>query len=259
MTPDLLITGQWDQETEKATRLFQSFYGLSPTGKLDNKSLAEATRQGFPGGSLIASEKGIVPPPPSGYRPLSAAESSALFGKFSFTPAPTESNPEAIRVDPTWVKENIVAVPRPACLSHVKGMGAKLHFHREVVDPFLNLVAAWEKAGLTHLIETWGGDWVPRFVRGSRTTLSNHSMGSAFDVNPIRNGLGTLGAPVGSPQSVRLLVPLAFDHGWWWGGWWGYKGADDIGEASSLAGRPDPMHFQYGIKSLLIPLFLFFL
>lgn len=59
---------------------------------------------------------------------------------------------------------------------------------------------------------------MPRFVRGSRTTLSNHSWGTAFDINYAWNCLGALPALRGEKGSVRELVPIAHRHGFYWGG-----------------------------------------
>jgi hypothetical protein len=73
-----------------------------------------------------------------------------------------------------------------------------------------------------------------RFVRGSRSTLSNHSKGSAFDINAGYNGLGRVPAPIGATGSVRELVPLAVRFGFYWGGWFS---------------RGDGMHFE--VKSVL--------
>ena len=75
----------------------------------------------------------------------------------------------------------------------------------------------------------WGGSFAPRFIRGSKTTLSQHAHGSAFDINVPWNGLGARGALVGEKGSVRELVLTAHRHGFYWGGWFT---------------RKDPMHFE---------------
>jgi hypothetical protein len=65
---------------------------------------------------------------------------------------------------------------------------------------------------------SFAGGFEPRFVRGSRTTLSNHSFGSAFDINAEWNARGHRPALVGEKGSTRELVPIAHDWGFWWGG-----------------------------------------
>ncbi len=76
----------------------------------------------------------------------------------------------------------------------------------------------------------WAGSYVPRFIRGSRTTLSNHAFGTAFDINTRENALGAIPALVGKHGSVRKLVPLANQHGFYWGG--------------HFKSRKDGMHFE---------------
>ena len=77
----------------------------------------------------------------------------------------------------------------------------------------------WDKAGLLDRIESYGGSYIARFIRGSRKHLSNHSYGSAFDVNMRWNRLGRKGALVGQKGCVRELVEIAEKWGFYWGGW----------------------------------------
>ena len=95
------------------------------------------------------------------------------------------------------------------------------------------MFAGWEQAGLLDRVITWNGAFNPRFVRGSKSILSNHSWASAIDINAQWNGLGTRGALVGERGCVRELVNIAYDNGFFWAGFWGYTGA-----------RSDPMHFE---------------
>ena len=90
----------------------------------------------------------------------------------------------------------------------------------------------WEKAGLLDRIISFGGGFEPRFVRGSTTTLSNHSFGSAFDINVAWNERGHRPALVGEKGSVRELVPIAHKWGFWWGGHFS---------------TPDGMHFEVAV------------
>ncbi len=102
-------------------------------------------------------------------------------------------------------------------------------FHKKGADALVAMFAAWEKAGLIGLILTWEGSFVPRFVRGSTRTLSNHAFGTAFDINAKWNAMGSRPALVGEKGCTRELVPIAHDHGFYWGGHFG---------------RPDGMHFE---------------
>ncbi len=91
------------------------------------------------------------------------------------------------------------------------------------------MFGAWESAGLMDRILTWGGSFVPRLVRGG-ASLSNHACGAAFDINVSWTQLGVQPALAGEKGSVRELVPLANEHGFFWGG--------------HYAKRPDGMHFE---------------
>ena len=91
-------------------------------------------------------------------------------------------------------------------------------FHKKAAKQMLALWAEWEKEGLLHLVKSWDGTYVPRFIRGSKTKLSNHCFGTAFDINVKWNGLAKRPALVGQEGSVRELVEIANKHGFYWGG-----------------------------------------
>ena len=82
----------------------------------------------------------------------------------------------------------------------------------------LALFERWEQAGLKPLVSSWAGAFTPRFTRGSRSVLSNHAYGSAFDINAEWNGLGALPRLLSERGSVRKLVPIANELGFYWGG-----------------------------------------
>lgn len=158
------------------------------------------------------------PPAPSDLRAPSLEDRQRLFGAFVYAPAPVDKNPEAIQIKGSWVQDNIVSVEVPQ-LKGVPGAGSgKVLFHKALVPQLLGLFKAWEDAELLHLVKTWGGSWAPRFIRGSRTSLSDHAWASAFDINVAWNGLGVRPPLVGQEGSVRELVPLANKYGAFWGG-----------------------------------------
>ncbi len=68
----------------------------------------------------------------------------------------------------------------------------------------------------------YAGCYYPRFIAGS-TTLSNHSFGTAFDINVPGNLRGTVG------ELHRGVVEIFKKWGFAWGGDWSYT---------------DPMHFE---------------
>ncbi|WP_374306215.1 transglycosylase SLT domain-containing protein [Methylocella sp.] len=171
-----------------------------------------------------------VPPPPA-FPPLTTlAQRQALFGAFSFVPDPAPDNPERIRVTDDWEARNIVEVEIPISGFPGRPGPLRMRFHRKGEAQLVALWREWEKRGLIDRVLSFDGSYEPRFVRGSRTSLSNHAFGSAFDVNAAFNRLKFVPALVGERGSVRELVPIANDFGFYWGG--------------HFRSRLDGMHFE---------------
>jgi hypothetical protein len=132
--------------------------------------------------------------------------------------APRPDN-EAIRILNGWEGTNIVAVTILQ-LAGVEGLHkeGRVRFHRKAAAQLLALWAAWEKRGLLARVRTYAGAYAPRFIRGSRTVLSNHAFGTAFDINAAWNALGAQPALEGMPGCLLDLVPVANELGFYWGG-----------------------------------------
>ena len=221
--------GKFGPATRAATIAFQKAQALAPDGIVGNKTWGAALLQGL---DLVQDRRGnragAAWPPPPRFRPLvSNAERATVFGSFRYKSDPRAGEEGRIRVLDNWVKENIVLVPIPQ-LKAIAGIGS-IAFHRKAAAQLAGLWKAWADAGLLHLVLTFDGSYAPRFVRGSRRVLSNHAFGSAFDINAAWNGLGQLPALVGQRGSVRELVPIAQEYGFYWGGHFG---------------RRDGMHFE---------------
>jgi hypothetical protein len=157
------------------------------------------------------------PPPPSFAPLVSNNERAAVFGRFEFeriTPGKDD-----IRILGDWVHANIASITVPE-LTGVKDAPAsgRIRVHAMVKEQMAALFAAWQAAGLMPLVKTWAGSFNPRFVRGSPSTLSNHAWGTGFDINVAWNARGSMPALRGREGSVRELVPLAHEHGFYWGG-----------------------------------------
>lgn len=229
---ELIVTGEFDEYTQQATIEFQSSRGLVADGIVGPQTISEALKLGF---AAVKDDSKIVTGPNWPPRPtvpaLSPAERAKIFGKFSFTAAPSRLNPEGIKITDDWTEKNIIRVEVEA-LKNVAGSSktGTVLLHRAISRQFIKLFDDWNNAGLSEKILTWGGMWVPRFVRGSRTTLSNHSWGTAFDINVPWNGLGVQPALKDEKGSVRDLVEIAYSNGFYWGGW--------------FRSRPDGMHFE---------------
>jgi len=229
---EIIVTGEFDDYTQQATIEFQASCGLTADGVVGPKTISEALKLGF---AIVKDDSTITSGPNWPQRPtvpsLTSAERAKLFGKFSFTPSPLKFNPEGIKITDDWAEKNITRVEVQA-LKDIPGSNKSgvVLVHRLISRQFNKLFDDWNNAGLSEKILTWGGMWVPRFIRGSRTTLSNHSWGTAFDINVQWNGLGVQPALKGEKGSVRDLVEIAYNNGFYWGGW--------------FKSRPDGMHFE---------------
>lgn len=234
----IVVDQQFTEITKEETQRFQSavgFAGDDVDGVVGRMTYAEAMKLGFdPGIEDDRPDMGPNwPPIPNNTPSLSYDETAKLFGKFEYVPAPTKWNPEGIKITDGWEKDNIIKVNIPQLVG-VEGApkSGNVYLHKLIVDQTVEMFKAWEFSGLMPLVLTWAGSWVPRYIRGSRTRLSNHSWGTAFDINAAWNGLGRQPALKGKKGSVRELVGIANDHGYFWGGHW--------------QRRPDGMHFQVG-------------
>jgi len=183
-------------------------------------------------------------PPTPDFLPLSYGEREKVFGHIECVPAPTKGNPEGVRITNDFAKHLVKAyIPQLALIKgisykgKIEGRGPKdgmVLLHEKAVQPMVDLWQAWEDESLLDLVLTDGGMTVARYVRGSTSILSNHSYGTAFDINAPWNGLKRVPALVGARGSVRELVQTANDFGWWWGGHGWPPGYD----------RLDGMHFE---------------
>lgn len=219
--------------TAEATRAFQHEYNLQADGVAGSGTMGFATRRfGFelyPSGE--DSEDRDVPKPPEGVKPLGFLDRQRQLGAIYFKHQPVSGNPEAVKITNGWQREYLTQITIPQLVG-VPGAppGGRIFWNKNCVDQLQSLFHAWDKAGLTRLIKSWGGSWNPRFVRGSRTMLSNHAHASAMDLNAAWNGLGVYPPNVGDDGSVRELAELATEYGFWWGGW--------------FSRRRDGMHFE---------------
>ena len=226
-------TAYFGEHTRDATKAFQTKYKLEDDGLAGRATLLKAAALGFELIEEPADDKTSSNfPPRPGFPPLVGNDQrAAVFGRFDYVSAPEPDNPEAIRILGSWRQDNIVSVPIPQLR---KALGSKapqtMQFHRLAAKQLQGLWAEWEAAKLLDRVLSYEGAFVPRFIRGSRTTLSNHAFGSAFDINYRYNKLGERPALVGEKGSVRELVAIAHRWGFYWGG--------------HFNGRPDGMHFE---------------
>ena len=154
------------------------------------------------------------------------------FGDLQYIAAPVKGNPENISIQGSWARENLCIIEIPQLIG-IAGAphDGKIQFHRVASDAIRFFFVELEQLGLLDAIHHWDGSFCPRFVRGSKTVLSNHTFGTAFDMNAQWNPLGGPAAPDGKLGCLFDIVPIANKHGFYWGG--------------HYVKRPDPMHFEY--------------
>ena len=121
-----------------------------------------------------------------------------------------------IAPDPAWVRTHISTQSVPI-LGDVTCNNAIFPQLRAALEEIVT-------AGLADEIkrEQYAGCYYPRFIAGS-TSLSNHSFGTALDLNVPGNLRGTVG------EMDRVVVSIFKKWGFAWGGDWRYT---------------DPMHFE---------------
>lgn len=143
------------------------------------------------------------------YRVQSNAEIKRIFGSFSFS----NNRDGSIDIARAWVNDNIV----PCLLvKGRKGRDIKTQCHRLAKEPFERAYQEVADRGLSHLIKTWDGLWVPRHMTWQLSRpLSSHSWGIAFDINAQWNGYGG-----GTSPENLALARIFIKYGMDWGGFW---------------------------------------
>lgn len=235
---NIVVNGNFDALTVSATIDFQSKSGLTPDGSVGPMTVARALQIGYPAISDDDPNGPNWPIRPPILSSLSDAQRGSIFGDFSFVSAPMPDNREAIKITDGWDKTNIVVATIPQ-LQNIVGAPHSGHVncHKLVANQLVALFKAWDDAGLIDRIITWNGCWVPRFKRGSLTSLSNHSWGTAFDINAQWNSLGSTPAKLHETGCTRELVDIAVQHGFFWGAWFGMIDG-------KYGNRCDAMHFE---------------
>jgi hypothetical protein len=139
----------------------------------------------------------------------------SLFGEFAARPVP--GDPGFLEVDPAWVHSHIVTTTVPVL--------GRVTCNRAIIPQLRGAMQELQADGLSRLIHSYEGCYVPRFVNRIPTaSISHHTWGVAFDCNAGTNAFGT------PPHQSRRLVSILRRWGFTWGG-------DFI--------VPDGNHFEY--------------
>lgn len=133
-----------------------------------------------------------------------------------------------------WAAKNISSVEIPQLkdvpfysIGNKSKCKGKISFYTKAHKAVQELFNAWEKDGLIAKILTFEGSFNARVIKSS-LIASNHSFGTAFDINGSWNAEGSAPAGIGKQGCLLELVPRASELGFYWGGF--YK---------------DGMHFEY--------------
>jgi hypothetical protein len=237
------LDGEFGRITEVATQFFQVQSGLTANGKVNDATLEKARELGYtilPDDYYSDRSGTAFPAAPGNLQSPSNASRNSDFTCFKFIQQRRAQRPDAEAIVirgscdgsiSDWIADKIVQIPVPQ-LKFAEGFNGTVRCHRLAAPLITQVFDAWERADLLHLIRTYEGCFVPRYKRDQAPgnsahpekrsvdveELSNHSFGSAFDINYDDNKLGDIPAHCGMRGSTRELVEAANAIGFFWGG-----------------------------------------
>jgi len=225
----IAVDENFGPKTKAVIRSCQKSGGLFVDGVVGPKTWGLFLLEGFRSKDFEEDEGAFVeeaekhspnwPPKPAGQR---SPNGLILFGEgFTFKPMPLPNMPEYVKADPDWVRDNITSILVPQLMG-VRGAPKKgeVLCNRRMVKQLEAFFKCVEVAGLKSRVLSWGGSWVTRYIRGRQDKLSNHTFGTAFDINATWNGFRREPARMGRVGCVRELVPIAYRFKFYWGGWY---------------------------------------
>lgn len=136
----------------------------------------------------------------------------AVFGEFARDP---RANGGDLRLDPAWVRDNIVEAEVPIL--------GEVRCHRSLIPALGGALQELADRNLGGLVQTYDGCHNARRIR-SGDTVSRHAWGAAVDLNFTGNATGV--ASIQDPRLVEVMARWGFGSG---DGWL----------------VPDPGHFEY--------------
>ena len=131
-----------------------------------------------------------------------------------------------------WEAKNIGTVFIPELVgkpSYGIKLSGNIRFYKKAIPQLKAAFAELGRRGLVKKILHWDGSFVPRLKRGG-STPSNHSFGTALDVNAEWNGFKQRPADPGETGDLHEVAQVFKKFGFIWGGDW--------------RNTPDGMHFE---------------
>jgi D-alanyl-D-alanine carboxypeptidase-like protein/putative peptidoglycan binding protein len=250
------IDGGFGLKTENATKVFQVQHSITATGEFDAATRDAARTLGY---TVVAdnyydNKRGAAfPPKPTNLSSPDNESRNEALGCFNFKQLPLANRSDKDEVvilgscdgaADDWRRTNIIEVAIPQ-LKFANGSTPTVTCHRLVAPHIQKLFAKWEEMDLLHLVRDFDGTFSPRYKRGQSPSdaghgvkqsadvdaLSNHSFGSAMDINADDNPFDTQPALCPMRGCVRELVAPANEVGFFWGG--------------HFSAPKDGMHFEF--------------
>jgi len=208
------VTGIFDEVTLQGTKLFQWDNSITEDGIVGNETFQKAMELGF---LLIELGKHGTNDYHFPYTPRFRAATPYLV-KNCFGNIPLiEQHDGKLEVNDNWILKNMVIL-KSSDLNLAEKASQNLIINKKIEHKILSLFSTWNKQGLLHLIRTINTTFEVRYLRGHHGILSSHAYGIAFDINEQWNRIGHIPKYKNEIGSVRELVPIANELGFYWGG-----------------------------------------
>jgi hypothetical protein len=144
-------------------------------------------------------------------KPLTNKQVTDLFGSFKYT----SNRDGSIKIDPVWVRENIVTLHTPLIPS--------IRCHRKIERQLSQVIYRIHLEGLGKFIKTFDGCWVPRHMQWNpKRSLSRHAWAVALDFNAATNPMGTYS------DELKPIANVFKEYGFIWGGEWSGASVDPM-------------------------------
>lgn len=135
----------------------------------------------------------------------------------------------SLNLQPGWQSQNIgiAVIPELAGVPTYGGnrFSGKVSFYRRAIPQLRAAFAELGRLGLDKKIIFWDGSFNPRLMRGG-SSPSNHSFGTALDVNADWNPFRKQPAAPGAKGDLHAIAQVFKRYGFSWGGDW--KNADGM-------------------------------